>query len=673
MKMRLIASLFFVMLGASAQDDLMFIHHSCGQNWLDNSLRDALDGKSYIDAVNEITYGDEVANETGRPASLGEVAGELTDMNTWLFWFNDYFDGVQAYDGFNRVIMFKSCFPNSHISEVGTEPGDPFGDFSVVNFQAVYRHPDGSGNTYTHDGYSYLALEDVFAANPNTLFIPVTAPPECYRDADATSAANARTFNNWLKGEWLTGYKTATGLNNVAVFDWFNFLANPDDGLSHANMLKAEYGGSSGDSHPNNTANAASTELFATDDPNFIDTAWAAFNTSSEKYLLTMTVAPEAAGTTNPAAGEHSVTSPQSITATAGDGYVFVNWTGDANASFTNADAASTIVTLTAAAAVTANFAEIPAEAVLTMTISPAAGGETEPEIGNHTVATQTEIEISATAAEGYSFVNWTSSGSATLASSTSAATTVTLLGAGAVTATFTAAIKLAPGSVFDIEPADLTEFDGDYFAKKPKVTAHFEDPLKFREKRAPLKVCFDKANPESAQCEWKKIIKLYNKKDIPKSQDSLSYLESNPIADLECQLVVQATDPAGYKGEYRADTVDLCPPLVTGIQNQAGETITSAAPGSVIRIIGQYFGVKPPKAWLEYEKKDKVKAKKCKLRKELLNYRDAKGKPSCMDIETGVSSLPVELPAPAPENRYNIIVIDNKTGRAAFVFTVTD
>jgi len=37
---------------ATAGDDLVFIHHSCGSNWLNNSLHDALLAKSYIDERN---------------------------------------------------------------------------------------------------------------------------------------------------------------------------------------------------------------------------------------------------------------------------------------------------------------------------------------------------------------------------------------------------------------------------------------------------------------------------------------------------------------------------------------------------------------------------------------------------------------------------------------------
>jgi uncharacterized repeat protein (TIGR01451 family) len=274
----------------ATNDDLVFIHHSCGNGWLSNSLHDALLAKDYIDERNDITYGTDVSPDTGRPDSLAPTPGDRTNMNHWILWFNDYLEGVKSHDaatGFNRIIMFKSCYPISNIGSDGIEPGDPFsGSQTTANYKAVYRHPSGPGNTYSHNSDTYKPLEDIFAENPDVLFIPVTAPPLHYAPSDATdddNAHRAREFNNWLKNDWLASYNAAhPGLNNVAVFDWFDVLAYPDDHLDHPNRLKAEYGGESGNSHPNSTANAYSTQVFATDPDNFIDNAWNAFNGDGE-------------------------------------------------------------------------------------------------------------------------------------------------------------------------------------------------------------------------------------------------------------------------------------------------------------------------------------------------------------------------------------------------------
>jgi hypothetical protein len=332
---------FFYTSGVIADDtenDLVFIHHSCGANWLNSGLHDALLEKSYIDERNDIYYGTDVIPDSGRPDSLAPNPGDKTNMNHWILWFNDYLEGVKDHDcedGFNRIIMFKSCYPISNIVAEGTEPGDPFSSSqTIVNYKAVFRHPDGPGNTYTHNSYTYKPLEDVFSDNPDVLFVPVTAPPLCYNCTNDDNAHRARVFNNWLKSDWLEDYNSANpGLNNVAVYDWFDFLANPDDHPSYPNRLKAAYGGTTSNSHPNNLANQESTEDFATDPDNFIDNAWNDFLNNESSMI----------SNPSPSDGETDVSvdlSELSVTIEDPEGDTF-NWTietipdiGSASASF---------------------------------------------------------------------------------------------------------------------------------------------------------------------------------------------------------------------------------------------------------------------------------------------------------------------------------------------------
>jgi hypothetical protein len=295
-------------------DDLLFIHHSCGMNWLSHSLDSALQAKPYVDERNDSDYGTAVPNDPGRPDHLG-TPGDATDVHNWIFWFNDYLTGVKALgcaDGVNRIVIFKSCYPNSDIGANGTEPGDPFSDTrTLANYRAVYRHPSGPGGLYTNwDHTVYAPLDTVFAANPNTLFIPVTAPPMAL-GGGAANAARARTFNTWLTNDWLSAYNAQhPGLNNVAVFDWFDVLANPASHATHANRLREEYGGLD-DGHPNDAAHATSTVLFATGPANFIDAAWVAFG-----------------------GGTGDFTPPDPVTdmtATASTGQVHLTWTNPTN------------------------------------------------------------------------------------------------------------------------------------------------------------------------------------------------------------------------------------------------------------------------------------------------------------------------------------------------------
>lgn len=283
-------------------DDLVFIHHSVGANWLAAGLDKALLDKPYVDERNDITYGTVLSPDDGRPDSLGAVPGDLTDMQHWFLWFNDYLEGVKTYHNygsrvdraldrvglapdtgaFNRIVLFKSCYPNSHLVGDGAGPGDPFSaEKTLANYQAIFRHPAGAGENYTRDGTTYQPLEDIFAANPDILFIFVTPPPLHYAPDDATddaSAARARLFGDWLENEWLPAYNASNpGLNNVAVFDLFDVLANAGDDPDHPNRLRAAFGGESGDSHPNAAGNEAAVAAFATEPGNFIDEAWQVF------------------------------------------------------------------------------------------------------------------------------------------------------------------------------------------------------------------------------------------------------------------------------------------------------------------------------------------------------------------------------------------------------------
>lgn len=296
-------ALLLVPTGLQAQntDDFVFIHHSCGSNWLgEGGLTTALDAKTYIDEVNDITYGTDMPSDTGRPDSLGSVPGDNTNMNHWVPWFNDYLAHVKTYGcstGVNRIIMFKSCYPLSNITEDGSDPaGDPFsGTQSLANYRAVFRHPSGSGNTYSNGGYTYRPLEDIFAQNPDFLFVVVTAPSNVPSETCNDWADRARVFGNWLKNDWLGSYNAAhPTLKNVVVFDWFDFLTyansytgtevfNPSGSEPYGtyrvrNMTKSGYRSSSSDSHPNTAANTATTQVFALDTGNFIDTAFANFD-----------------------------------------------------------------------------------------------------------------------------------------------------------------------------------------------------------------------------------------------------------------------------------------------------------------------------------------------------------------------------------------------------------
>jgi hypothetical protein len=233
---------------------LVFVHHSCGENWLadsDGGLGRALAANNYF--VSDTNYG-------WGPNGIGD----RTDITDWPEWFtgphsqhylralygesgrhSSYARTTADPGGENQIVMFKSCFPNSNL---GGRPTDP--------------PARGPGLTVGKAKAIYLELLRYFASRPDKLFVVITAPPV----QDRTYAANARAFNTWLVKDWLADYRG----QNVAVFDFYNVLTSPANHHRVRNG-RIEYTTSSGagtlcyptgDDHPSRTGNRKATEEF---------------------------------------------------------------------------------------------------------------------------------------------------------------------------------------------------------------------------------------------------------------------------------------------------------------------------------------------------------------------------------------------------------------------------
>jgi len=124
------------------------------------------------------------------------------------------------------------------------------------------------------------------------------------------------------------------------------------------------------------------------------------------------------------------------LVAVADSGYQFVNWTGDTGP-IANVNAASTTITMNGDYSIIANFAEKPPAVYYDLTISSGAGGSvTMPGEGTFNYEEGTVVDLVATAASGYVFVEWTG-GTGTIANVNSASTTITMNGDYSITATF--------------------------------------------------------------------------------------------------------------------------------------------------------------------------------------------------------------------------------------------
>ena len=158
--------------------------------------------------------------------------------------------------------------------------------------------------------------------------------------------------------------------------------------------------------------------------------SWASSSfTTIVKFALSIT-ATNGTVTPNSAGSPYDSGTAVSLTPAPATGYQFTGWSGDLTGT-----ANPGLITMNSAKSVTATFAII----TYTLTVNPGTGGTvtpTSPTTVNYGAATA----ITATPSTGYKFVNWTVTAGtgATIASATSASTTVTLTGGNAtVTANF--------------------------------------------------------------------------------------------------------------------------------------------------------------------------------------------------------------------------------------------
>jgi hypothetical protein len=217
---------------------LVFIHHSCGENWLsdDNGgLGIALRDNNYFVSDTNYDWGP-------------DAIGSDTDIGQWWLWFRGpdsptilnalYAESGQNSEysrmagnppsGENQIIMFKSCFPNSALQGNINDPIPPI-DSNPLRGQGS----DSPYQTVANAKGIYIDLLEYFKTRPDKLFVVITAPPL----TDATYADNARAFNSWLVNDWLTNYT----VGNVFVFDFYNVLTS-NGGNPNINDLGSESG-----------------------------------------------------------------------------------------------------------------------------------------------------------------------------------------------------------------------------------------------------------------------------------------------------------------------------------------------------------------------------------------------------------------------------------------------
>ena len=265
---------------------LIFIHHSCGENWLTDGNGDlgiGLRDNNYF--VSDTNYG-------WGPDNIGD----FTDIGNFWTWFCGpksakylaalYKEGARSGEFYSRlekdpsgenvIVMFKSCYPNSTL---GGSPNDP-----PVAGKNPLRGQDCSSEFHAVGNAKgiYNDLLGYFKTRQDKLFILVTAPPQSKNETDAEHAACARGLSDWLVNEWLKDYPH----KNVAVYNFYNVLtsnggspnkndAGKEAGNHHrlwngqvqhqktVNSNFSAYPSASDDSHPTAAGNKKATEEFA--------------------------------------------------------------------------------------------------------------------------------------------------------------------------------------------------------------------------------------------------------------------------------------------------------------------------------------------------------------------------------------------------------------------------
>ena len=159
------------------------------------------------------------------------------------------------------------------------------------------------------------------------------------------------------------------------------------------------------------------------------------------EYSLTISGA-EGGSVTSPGEGTFTYDEGTSVNLVAvpASGYSFGGWTGHVS-TIANVNAASTTITMNGDYAIKANFQLIPL-AKYSLTISSTEGGSvTAPGQGTFTYDAGTVVELVAEADEGYRFMEWAGD-VGTVTDVTAASTTVTMVGAYSIRASFAKEIR---------------------------------------------------------------------------------------------------------------------------------------------------------------------------------------------------------------------------------------
>lgn len=212
---------------------VILLHHSTGEAVWDGGVSEWF---SNYNNANGTSY---EVSETYFPRDGYDWSNNPYDY--WNIWVNHA--GNQLYSNQKTleilteqydVIIWKHCFPVSHVSENTGNPEVSSEYPSIENYQLQYN-----------------ALKDKMKSFPNTRFIVWTGAVELEVNLSEEEAQRTKTFFDWVKNEW------DTSGDNIYVWDFYRL--ETDGGL----YLSPQYASGYDDAHPNATLSERAAPLLS--------------------------------------------------------------------------------------------------------------------------------------------------------------------------------------------------------------------------------------------------------------------------------------------------------------------------------------------------------------------------------------------------------------------------
>ena len=230
------------------REKIVFLHHSTGNNVYHDGRVPAWFSK--YNKANRTSF-----QITARDYPDSPYPWENYPFDYWNLWVNGACNSNNAniecmntltkkYD----VIIYKHCFPVSHIEPDKGSPALNSKIKSLENYKTQYR-----------------ALRDLMESYPNNLFILWTLPPLHRLATTPDHAKRANQFVDWVKHEFLS--EDGKPHQNIFIFDFWGIVAegDPNPRRGRLNCLKYDFekDHNNDDSHPNKAANELAGPLFS--------------------------------------------------------------------------------------------------------------------------------------------------------------------------------------------------------------------------------------------------------------------------------------------------------------------------------------------------------------------------------------------------------------------------